>query len=318
MNSHEPIFSQCSKCQHLIHHDAKVCSFCKSPNPIKNGHSQYEINFLNQKEIKTISHHWKFDFLSDTGKVREKNEDSLIGFSIPFQEPNGSFSETHFLLVCDGMGGAAAGEIASKTTVHSITRYFISQLQEYPVSDFSGNIFPLMKISIQYANEVLLKKTSLNPDLTGMGTTAVLAFLYKNQVFFGHVGDSRLYWISQKKITQITEDHSLFNALLKQGSVKESDRNTFTQKNVITQALGVSAEIDLDLSSEGKNPLSVSKNDFILLASDGLTGHLNDQEILEIIKQNKPISSLCKELIDEANRRGGKDNISVILAQYLG
>ncbi len=234
--------------------------------------------------------------ITDIGKLRSSNED----FVYASDQAVGNLD--NLMIVADGMGGHNAGDVASHCTVEAVISYLQQEQKEKrPV--------PLLYQAIHYANEQVLRKASESPEFEGMGTTLVAASIRNGCLYVANVGDSRLYLIDQD-ITQITTDHSLVEEMVRMGEIKRKDARSHPDKNVITRAVGVGAPIQIDFFD-----VKLEKGDWILLCSDGLTNMLEDRDILQIIKKAAMPEEAARQLIKEANKNGGKDNISVVLAE---
>lgn len=232
---------------------------------------------------------------SDIGKIRENNEDTFY-VSKDIKVP--------LYLVADGMGGHKAGEIASSMAIDIIEKNF-TNLKNKSIDE--DKIIKLIKKSIEEANTKIYLKSIGNKQLKGMGTTITLAYILKNKIYLGHVGDSRAYLIKDEDIYQITEDHSFVNELLKSGSITKEEAKTHPKKNMITRAVGSSSIIEMDLMVK-----KYDKNDILILCSDGLTNMVTDSEILETLKSEYDVQKSCEILVDLANDNGGRDNITVV------
>ncbi len=233
--------------------------------------------------------------ITDIGRGRPSNQD----FVYASEQPVGNLS--NLLIVADGMGGHKAGDVASRYAVEAIVEYLQIAQEKRPV--------PLLSDAIHYANEQVLKKASADIDLEGMGTTVVAASVLDGYLYVANVGDSRLYLIDQE-ISQITRDHSLVEEMIRMGELKRKDARSHPDKNVITRAVGVGEPIQIDFFD-----VKLEEGDQILLCSDGLTNMVEDQEILKIIRKSESLKEAAQHLVNEANKNGGKDNISVILAE---
>jgi len=239
--------------------------------------------------------------LTDTGKNRPNNEDS-IGFE---KLDDGRL----FAMVADGMGGHRAGEIASNITV--------TELQQ-SLSDSQWDESRLIS-TIQQINLSIYKQAQENNKYQGMGTTLVLTCIENNSLLVAHVGDSRCYqWIEQEtgKETEgtfkaLTTDHSLIEEMLSQGLLEKEDLAKSMRKNLLTRALGVRPGIEVTLGE-----YTLENTGIILLCSDGLSDMLDDQILENILSAPMSLGFKCQNLIDDANKAGGRDNISVILISY--
>ena len=167
----------------------------------------------------------------------------------------------------------------------------------------------MARCELNSENETILKTADKFPDLNGMGTTIVLAFAFKDNALIAHLGDSRAYSYSEGKFVQLTEDHSLVNELVKMGQITKEQAKHHPQKNIITQALGVSSTIDPEVKE-----IKLDDDDIILLCTDGLTNSLSDPQIQQVLATKElSLKERCNKLISEANRLGGGDNITVCL-----
>jgi serine/threonine protein phosphatase PrpC len=242
---------------------------------------------------------------SDLGRVRKLNED----FYKIVQDRN-------LLIACDGMGGHAAGEVASRIAVDTIEKAFSHQetLSSFPIPKLTANLptfsLDLVK-AVRLANRQIYNLALLNSSQRGMGTTVVAVLLEKGLVTICHVGDSRGYRIRKEMISQLTKDHSLVAEMVERNEITECDSAYLLEKNVITRALGNKPVIKVDLRID-----SIQKNDIYLLCTDGLTNFVSDRVILQTIMQNSGnLMHAGMKLIEKANSAGGKDNITLILAE---
>ena len=222
---------------------------------------------------------------SDTGKKRRRNEDSYVVAPPLFA-------------VADGMGGAQAGEVASKLAA--------AALEETDPGALPG---PEKVTSlIQEANRRVYERASSDPATSGMGTTMTVALVEADRVTIGHVGDSRAYLVRDGHLEQLTEDHSLVNELLKSGKLSREEAGTHPQRSVITRAVGTDPDVDVDAFTVGADP-----GDVFLLCSDGLTDMVGDDDILDVVERYRDdLDRVTKALVSAANRGGGEDNITVI------
>lgn len=241
---------------------------------------------------------------TNTGKVRDNNEDNVHLW----------IRDDRVLLavVADGMGGAVAGEEASRIAVEAIQdgmTDFTRSPDSYDTMDLH-DVVERLKLSIYTANLNIVDQASAHPELKGMGTTITLAFIRSDHVVIGHVGDSRAYLVDghDTHIQQITSDHSFVQALVAAGHISEEEAEDHPMKNVLYRALGQSREVEIDVYSE-----KVRAGDTLVLCSDGLTLHVRPQEIAKIAVAVDDPSQCSEQLIDMANQRGGRDNVSVIV-----
>ena len=232
-------------------------------------------------------------YMTDTGKVREHNEDNVIILENDKHE--------YLLAVADGMGGHKAGEVASAIAINHLTEEFYgldSIGSKDAAIDFLRNIVTEM-------NAKIFDYTKENPDSKGMGTTFVCAIKTDEYLLYGNIGDSSGYVIKNKKIHKVTKDHTLVNLLISTGELKPEEAKYHPRKNVLMRALGANNPIDIDIFDVEP------KIDGILLCSDGLTNMLTEEQIEKVLKEEKNIEDAVKKLINKANARGGNDNISI-------
>ncbi len=230
----------------------------------------------------------------DTGKERTLNQDAFFAGEIS--------QDIAFAVVCDGMGGANAGDVASQTAVKIISEYIInSYRKKISIEEF----IKVLKNALISANITLFEMASKNTELKGMGTTAVAVVVMGKQVAYAHVGDSRLYLVSDE-LLQLTRDHSVVQTLIETGEISPEDAAKHPRKNVITRALGVENEVAVDTAQAVLN-----ENQTLLLCTDGLTNFVAADTILKTFKEND-ISSVPERLVALANEGGGGDNITVV------
>ena len=220
------------------------------------------------------------------GKVRKNNEDSLL-----VTEPN-------IFVAADGMGGAAAGEIASGMLVDTV-KNFLSTIPE-PLDE------NILSKAILKANAAILRKAKENPELRGMGTTATILHLNKDRAYYAHIGDSRLYRLKNSVLQQMTLDHSYVEDLVRLGELTPEQARVHPMKNLLTQAVGVMEEIEIDAGN-----FKVDSGDIFLLCTDGLTNMIEDWQIEKILMnaQKDP----AEDLVNAALEEGGHDNITAIV-----
>ena len=229
---------------------------------------------------------------------REKNEDVIF-----FPEKS---DDKKIFLLADGMGGANAGEIASKTAIETCRKYFEDNIDK--VSNDPYDIRELIMRSILEANKKVIELSNTNPEYKGMGTTLIIVYILKNKVYIGHVGDSRVYRIRRNIIRQLTSDHSFVQELLNSGMITKQEAKNHPRKNVLTKVIGYEKNIQPDIITKG-----FVKDDVILICSDGLSNMVDKSSIYDIVVKNVlDVRNMTKELVDEANNAGGLDNISVI------
>lgn len=242
----------------------------------------------------------KTAYASSIGRVRETNQDFVKVFK--------NQSDIIMGIVCDGMGGHQGGDVASTMAVSHLGHNFEK-------TDFTDPELAQKWLTVQLKleNEVILETADRFADLNGMGTTVVLAVAFAEKILIAHLGDSRAYLYGSNSFKQITQDHSLVNELVKMGEITESQARTHPQKNIITETLGVSSTVNPEF-----NNLEVHAGDIFLLCTDGLTNSLTDPQIQQILAtKNLTLKERCNKLINEANRLGGGDNITVCLLAYV-
>ncbi len=224
-------------------------------------------------------------YATDTGRQRSANEDSV-------------FVRAPLFVIADGMGGAQAGEVASKTSVESFDRELPADPPER-----------ILKQTIEGANRTIHKLAREDPNLSGMGTTTTAAILDEEaeEVAIGHVGDSRAYRLRRGKLERLTRDHSLVEEMRRKGQLTEAQAEDHPQRSIITRALGPEPEVEVDLQT-----VPAQAGDVFLICSDGLTTMLDDEHIGRLLARATSMPNAVRALVDEANRAGGRDNISVI------
>ncbi|NMB30509.1 MAG: Stp1/IreP family PP2C-type Ser/Thr phosphatase [Clostridiales bacterium] len=238
----------------------------------------------------------KFVSKTDIGRVRTENQDRVwVGYIK---------DDVIMAIVCDGMGGEKAGGVASEMTMD----IFRDRMKNGFRDDIDGNsLRNLMITSIEAANTLVYEKAD-NPNMQGMGTTCVAVVIQGQRAYIINVGDSRAYCISRDGgINQITKDHTMVRMLVEQGKISEDEVQEHPQRNYITRAVGAREDISADYFE-----IDISGSDKILLCSDGLSGYLDEEKILEIVSRND-INAASDALVNEANERGGYDNITVVL-----
>ncbi|MAD44748.1 MAG: serine/threonine protein phosphatase [Oceanospirillaceae bacterium] len=240
---------------------------------------------------------------TDIGQVREENEDSVRWFSHP-DIPFG------YVVIADGMGGYTGGATASRIAVETLAMTF-SQLISPTFLACTTEQQRLMiqaglRQSIQTANQSIIAAKQDHPDLAHMGTTLVTAVVWQDQLLVAHVGDSRAYLWGLRGLVQLTRDHSVVQEMIDAGALSEEEARVSDVRNHITRALGVVDDVEPEL-----NAYSLTDNGLLMLCSDGLTEYFDNAEIEHVLATHRPALECCYHFINEANQRGGKDNISV-------
>lgn len=245
--------------------------------------------------------------VTDVGLKRDHNEDAVAGDV-----------QSGLLVLADGMGGYKAGEVASEIAVLTI----VAELREKLAAFAPGQYDPvsgmqlenrLIHEAVAKANADIYDVSQTQPQCAGMGTTLVMALFTNNRVLVGHIGDSRLYRLRGEEFCQMTEDHSLLQEQINAGLISPEDAKLADNKNLVTRALGVDPEVELEL-----HEYAVQPGDLYLLCSDGLTDMLDDEEIyLTLSSLSANLELAAHQLVQMANDYGGVDNISVILARPI-
>ena len=245
--------------------------------------------------------------LTDTGKVREHNEDT-IAFD----------ADIGLLVLADGMGGYNAGEVASGIAVRTIVnlvRESVEREDLTAVDKGSGMSRPsiILRDAICRANKIIYQTARTQPQCEGMGTTVVSALFFDNKVSIAHVGDSRLYRMRNDKLEQVTMDHSLLQELVDRGFYSAEEAQRAANKNYVTRALGVEPNVEVEVQE-----FPVEKGDLYMLCSDGLSDMVEDDDIhLTISTFGANLDLVAKQLIQLTNDNGGRDNVSVVMAHVL-
>jgi protein phosphatase len=234
--------------------------------------------------------------LSHTGRVRSSNEDSVV-YSVP--DDNGPDAALGAIaLVADGMGGHAAGEVASQMAAQTVHYIFYRRSQPVPAALAEG---------LAAANLAIHERAQKDPACAGMGTTCTAVVLRDDHIWLGHVGDSRAYLIRKGKIYKISEDHSLVAELVRQGNLTEGEAKSFPDRNVILRALGMQSTVEPTIWREG---LPAKVGDVLVLCSDGLSDLVDEQAIRDVAGTLAPFEA-CEALIQLALDAGAPDNVSV-------
>lgn len=234
--------------------------------------------------------------ITDVGAVRKQNQDFYF---LEPQFPGGALG-----VVCDGMGGAKAGNIASSIAVDA----FVSALRRASESGLPEDPAQVMSDAVRQANELIAYRASIDRDCDGMGTTLVAAWALNGRIHLINVGDSRAYLISEEGISKVTRDHSLVEDLVMEGRITAEEARIHPQKNLITRALGAEPDVEADLYR-----LNYKAGDFLLLCSDGLSNVVTDQELLYEIAHGGPPETCCERLLNLTLSRGAPDNITAVL-----
>ncbi|UCG85111.1 MAG: Stp1/IreP family PP2C-type Ser/Thr phosphatase [Gemmatimonadota bacterium] len=257
---------------------------------------------------------------TDVGMNRTHNEDSFLVADLTAQKasllpevrlheigPKGSL-----LMVADGMGGAAAGEVASEMATQVIYQHLLSRW--IPDKESSPRQFAFrLREAVEEANSKIHAYAKEHPENRGMGTTVTAVGVLIDHIYLTQVGDSRAYLIRNGTAIQLTKDQSLMQRLVDAGELTEEEAERSERKNIILQALGPEGRVRVDLTHQ-----KISRGDAILLCSDGLSGPVSKEELARVVSENEDLVKASSELIALANERGGPDNITVIVAKFTG
>lgn len=236
---------------------------------------------------------------TDKGKVRKDNQDSYAAGELP--------GGVAWAVVCDGMGGAAGGNVASSIAVKMISEKIAASYQH----GMSDNSIRNMLISvIETANASIYEMSCTVESLNGMGTTVVAVIIRDSTLYIAHAGDSRAYRISENSMRQLTRDHSVVQDMVEHGELTEEQAREHPGKNIITRALGVSEDIDVDFSQE-----TLDEKDVIIICTDGLTNYVETDDIYNATRDNH-YYEFADRLINLANENGGGDNITVVAMAF--
>jgi protein phosphatase len=246
--------------------------------------------------------------LTDVGRKRDHNEDNFY-----------MFYEENLFMVADGMGGHEAGEVASKMAVDCIQDFFVrtgkDQEATWPYKMFKDKKYDENRliVAILEANKKIFNASQKSAKKkNGMGTTITTALFLENGAYIGWVGDSRIYRVRKGKLEQVSEDHSLLNEMIKKNDMSPEEIENFPHKNVILRAVGLKPYVEVDVKY-----FPLEDGDIYLLCSDGLSGEVPDNDIRRIVVESNSLDDAAKNLIQEANKNGGKDNVTVALIQYF-
>lgn len=239
-------------------------------------------------------------FQSDIGKRRKSNQDYTATFT--------NQKNQLLALLADGIGGHQAGDIASRQAVEEIGIAW-----EATTIDDSEKAVQWFLQHIQQTNQRIFEKGQSQPTLSGMGTTLEVVTLLDNHLALAHVGDSRIYLFREQRLIALTEDHSLVNALLKSGEITQEMAENHPRKNIITRSLGMPGSLEVDVAIH-----RIEDHDQLLLCSDGLTNMVSEPKITQILLEAASLQDASQRLIDEANAKGGLDNITVLLIDVGG
>ena len=236
---------------------------------------------------------------SDIGRVRESNQDAYATAELP--------GGASFAIVCDGMGGAAGGNVASTTAVKIISEQIVNG---YRTSMHDSSVKNLLTSAIHAANISVYDLAKANTDLHGMGTTVVCAIVIDSIAYIAHAGDSRAYLIEPERFAQLTKDHSVVQEMVESGKISQSEAKTHPNKNLITRAIGVHENIVVDFDEQ-----ELTDDSILMLCTDGLSNFVDGNEMCCLAKCT-PKEQLVDAFINRANENGGGDNITVVTLSY--
>ena len=256
---------------------------------------------------------------TDLGKTRDHNEDAFLVADLTARSTDITSGGSHpvgergtLFLVADGMGGAAAGELASSMAADLIFRHLIELWNSE--TDLSADRFAQhLRAAVERANERIHLYSKEHPDVRGMGTTVTVAGVLHGSLYLAQVGDSRGYLVRGGVATQLTKDQSLMQRLVDAGELTEEEAELSERRNIILQALGPDARIRVDLTWQ-----DLRRGDTLVICSDGLSGQVKREEIGQLVRELPDLDALCTRLITMANERGGPDNITVVAVRFEG
>lgn len=238
-------------------------------------------------------------FMTDQGRVRQHNEDNG-GIFI-------NSSGQRLAIVADGMGGHRAGDVASEMTLSSL-KIFWEKTEAIQTAEDAEN---WLKQHIDQVNAILYEHSKENSECEGMGTTIVAAICTDRFSTIANIGDSRCYILNESGLQQLTEDHSLVNELVRSGQITKEDAEHHPRKNVLLRALGTEAAVEMDIKT-----ITFEEGDLLLLCSDGLSNKVAVSEMGEILKSGRNLEEKAAVLIEQANRNGGEDNITLVIVEF--
>jgi serine/threonine protein phosphatase PrpC len=285
---------------HLFQHDVT-----SSPKPLRDERASIVVHVFGQ---------------TDVGRTREHNEDAFLvadlttGTAAPLDEArrHSVGDRGALFMVADGLGGAAAGEVASEMAVSTVLEEVMERWTQSDDDD-PMSFAAALKSSAEVTNQKIHEYAQEHPEHRGLGTTATIAGLLGDTLYLVQVGDSRAYLIRDGKGQQITKDQSLTQRLVEAGELTQEEAERSERRNIILQALGPEPAVKIDLTFQ-----QVRRGDTLVLCTDGLSGLIGRDEIAEVITEMPNLVDACRELIDRANEGGGPDNITVVAARFEG
>lgn len=245
--------------------------------------------------------------ITDTGLVRERNEDSIL-----------THPDIGLAVLADGMGGHRGGDVASALavrTIHSVLKALLPELRSGYNDEETGYALQSTAVhrAVEMANESVYEAAQQQPELQGMGTTVVVLLFHDNRVTIAHIGDSRLYRVRGGELEQVTRDHTLLQDLIDRGFYTPEEARCSKNKNLVTRALGIEQRVHADIQEE-----RVARGDLFMLCSDGLNDMVEDDEIHHTLdRHGEDLQQAAEQLVCLANQNGGRDNVSVVLGRAL-
>lgn len=238
-------------------------------------------------------------YLTDKGRLRDKNEDAVK-----------IIADKNFFMLADGVGGNKSGEIASRSALMALEEYITrNSLEQLSGRD---DVFRYFEDAVNFVNEFILELSETRPEYSGMATTLVFAYIRDRILYVGNVGDSRVYYIHDNQMQQITEDHTYVGDLVRMGAITKDEAEHHNKKNVITRAIGANAYNNPDCYN-----ICLEGNDKVLICSDGLYDEVTESEIIEQITKAEDMQKCATKLVKMANESGGNDNISVVCIDLM-
>jgi protein phosphatase len=262
---------------------------------------------------------------TDPGRVRDKNEDHFLvadlartlrvrQTSLPQASIQQGRCRGHILLVADGMGGHAAGEVASALTVETVEAFVLDLLRRFSnlQTEDEDGVLADLRAAVLQADARIIEESAHHPELAGMGTTLTLAFVSGRRLFVLHAGDSRCYLLRGSLLERLTDDHTLAAELVRCGHLQPEEARTHPRRHMVTNILGgVHAGVQVDVRR-----VDLDGGDVVLLCSDGLTEMLEEARIAVLLAAEADPGTTCARLVAEANEAGGKDNITAVVARF--
>lgn len=260
---------------------------------------QHVDNFVQRSEKKRRGERMKVVFMTDQGKIRSHNEDS-VGI---FKNHDGVV----LAIVADGMGGHLAGDVASSMTISEIKTKWETTFEINTAEKAES----WLRENILIVNKILFDHAKNNVDCDGMGTTIVAAIVTEHFATVANIGDSRCYLLNEMGLKQVTEDHSLVNELVRFGQISKEDAEHHPRKNVLLRALGTEEKVEMDIKT-----IMFEEGDYLLLCSDGLSNKVSEKEMNEILSTPDQLEQKAETLISLANEYGGEDNITLAIVAF--